>query len=249
MQARRLARLFGLGLISQLLSLSLATAAVIVRDVTVDVGTVGFFRTTVDPAGNSGEEFAFEVPVTPFFVQLGDQIVTRISFSSPLLLQDSNKGFWSFPGTTTNWEPFKFLYAAAQTGSGTGSVFEATVQYTMSLDMLGGNPLQQSGGGAVHCAGYAVCAAYLWNDWTQSAFILRGLEITTKILSYELIRNDGELSKLEGSIMSGRIRAIPEPGTLALLILGIASLRTGRSWALTRLGSASCPTSATSFSA
>ena len=248
MLARRLARNIGLGLIGQLLSLSLATAAVIMRDVTVDVGTVGFFRTTTDVAGNSGQEFAFEVPVTPFFVQLGDQIVTRISFSSPLLLQDSNNSFWSFPGTTTNWERFSFLYAATQRGSGTGTVFETTLQYTMSLDLLGGNALQQSASGSVTCGGYAICAASFLNDWTQSAFILRGLEITTKILSYELIRNDGELSKLEGSIMSGGIRAIPEPDTLALLILGLAALTTGRSLALTRLGSASRPSGATSSS-
>jgi hypothetical protein len=92
----------------------------------------------------------------------------------------------------------------------------------MTLDILAGNVFGETGSGAVTTGGGGMSVAYFLRDWTQSAFLLSGIEIVTDVLSYELQRNNGEFSRLEGSIFAGDISVLPIPEPSILSLMGVA---------------------------
>lgn len=185
------------------------------------------FGIGTDPAGHAGMSFEFVVTLPPFFVSDGDQLITNITFDTPLLIQDTNNGYWSYPGNSSGWERFNFTYWYTNTTSGIGSVSDTNVYYSLTLDLLDGTPVSNPQQGAVHSAGGGITAVYFINsNWTDSYFILKGLHFVSNLSNYQLIRNNGEVSYFGGSIEAGYIEPItvPEPMSIPLMLTGLAAL-------------------------
>ena len=218
-----------LGVTAVALSLSSqAGAAVVTRNVSVS-GADEIFRSATDGVGNVGAELAFDIRVAPFTIQAGDRIITNLVFDRPVQIQDAQQdAFWAFPTGLANLELFFFSYGYAGSNvSGISTISTALVSYSMSLDAIG-NTTTTSGAGSVQTDGGGMSAAYFGDQsWTDSTFLLRGLQITTNVIDYQLVRGDGVFDSFGGSIFASRIRRLPEPGSGALVGLALMLLAAG----------------------
>ena len=172
--------------------------------------------------GDSGMTFEFSDSVAPLSLSQGDVLRSHIVFKTPIRLTDTGDGDWVV-GPYSNREEIVVRYCFADQATG------AHVDASSAIDIRGHGSLNvDSINMSISTSG--ACSELVWvfaDDLTASSFVLNGLDIETTIdsLEYYQYGTNNLYASIFVGLAAGDLRyAVPEPGTLALVGLGLAGL-------------------------